>query len=578
MKLARAAVFALAAAHLTAAPSPAQPDLVHERVFEISPFVGAFLADENTNYSSTSGLLGLRATVNNSSRWALEGTLAISPGQGQTVRSGMLESYDFHLAFNSADQPLGPNAIVFTNLVTTEADREESSNLFLGGASVLLHLSEGRFRPFLNAGAGFIEDLSNDGDPPGPFSNVYWDLGGGFKYYRPSGWGVRLDIRDLVMHRDDLAQPNPRAALLAAQRDLLTDGGTDGVFGQEPYNLDDARGKRWLNNFMVSLSLTVPFGWAWKDGDGDMIEDRFDGCLTTAPGVVVDATGCGLDTDRDGIFDGLDLCEGTPLGATVDVQGCPSDTDGDGILDGIDQCADTPVGALVNAQGCPSDADGDGVLDGLDSCNETPLGALIDEKGCVKDPLEAQLLRRELIRLDGVQFETGRSDLRPLSYHYVNKTGRLLERWTGHEDRPLRIEIGVYTDGVGAADFNLDLSQQRAETVRLYMLENFYRMGQNNLVATGYGEAFPIADDGTTAGRAQNRRVEIRVLGEGDPPETYSPPVVQDEFDLDLDDLDMPDMPDLPDMPTIPDPDMPEMPEPDVPEPGMPGADAPDEE
>ncbi|HMB69980.1 MAG TPA: OmpA family protein [bacterium] len=574
MKLARAAVLVLAAAHLSAPPSPAQTDdHVHERIFEISPFAGALLVDENTGYSSTSGLVGLRGTLNNSPRWALEGTLAFSPGQGQTVRSGMLQSYDFHIAFNSADQPLGPNAIVFTNLVSTQGQEETSSNLFLGGANVLLHLSEGRFRPFVSLGAGFLDDLSNsEGDPPGPFSNIYMDIGGGFRYSKPSGFGFRLDIRDLVMRRDDLPQANPRAELLAAQRDLLTNGGADGVVGREPYNLDDPRGKRWLNNYMITASVTFPFGWAWKDGDGDMIEDRFDNCLTTAPDVVVDATGCGLDSDQDGIFDGLDVCEGTPLGATVDVQGCPSDTDGDGILDGIDQCADTPVGALVNAQGCPSDADGDGVLDGLDSCNETPLGALIDEKGCVKDPLEAMLLRRELIRMDGVEFESGRPELRPLSYHYVNKMGRLLERWTGNEERPLRVEIGVYTDGVGAADFNLDLSQQRAETIRMYMLENFYRMGQNNLVPTGYGEAFPIADDGTAAGRATNRRVEIRVVGDGDPPETYTPAVTEDEFDLDLDGLDLEGL-DLPDMPALPDLEMP-----DIPEPEMPDSDAPDSE
>ena len=151
--------------------------------------------------------------------------------------------------------------------------------------------------------------------------------------------------------------------------------------------------------------------------------------------------------------------------------------------------------------------------------------------------------------------------------------GRLLERWTGNEERPLRVEIGVYTDGVGAADFNLDLSQQRAETIRLYMLENFYRMGQNNLVATGFGEAFPIADDGTAAGRATNRRVEIRVLGDGDPPETYTPPVTEDEFDLDLDGLDDLDLPDMPDMPDLPDLEMP-----DIPEPEMPDSDAPDGE
>lgn len=564
MKLVSVFSVALAASLLGAAVVAAQPaGDVHERLFEFSPLAGAFLPDENTQYKGGSPLVGLRATVNNSSRWALEGTLAVSPAQSQTTRSGMLESYTAHAAFNAGGNFIG---FVFTDLQTSESEREASSNLLLAGGTVVLHLAQTQFRPFVSAGAGFIEDLSNsENDPPSPFSNAYWDLGFGFKYYRPSGWGIRLDFRDLVMRRSNLAQPNPRAPLLAAQRDLTTGGGTDNAIGTEPYLPDDYRGRRWLNNFAATVSLTVPLGWAWKDGDGDTIEDRFDTCRTTAPGVVVDPTGCGLDSDEDGIFDGLDLCEGTPVGATVDLQGCPSDSDGDGVLDGIDQCADTPVGAIVSLQGCPSDADGDGVLDGLDDCNTTPLGAAIDDKGCVKDPVEAQLLRREMILVENVDFESGEPDLRPLSYHYVNKMGRLLERWTGHEERPLRIEIGVHTDGIGAENFNLELSQMRAETVRLYMLENFFQMGQNNLIPMGYGESLPVGDNNTDQGRASNRRVEIRVLGEGDPPEEYDRTGSADGDGLDLDlDLDL-DFPDDLDIPDLPEPDFPEEPEmPDI--------------
>jgi outer membrane protein OmpA-like peptidoglycan-associated protein len=367
-------------------------------------------------------------------------------------------------------------------------------------------------------------------------------------------------MHDLVMLRDDLPRPNARAALLAAQRDLFTGGGLDGVFGQEPYAPDELRGKRWLNNFGFSASVTFPFGWVWKDADGDAIENRFDRCPTTAPGVIVDVSGCGIDSDSDGVFDGIDECADTPIGATVDLLGCPSDTDGDGIFDGIDQCADTPVGALVNAQGCPSDTDGDGVLDGLDECNDTPLGAAIDEKGCVKDPVEARLLLRELILVENVAFEPGTPDLRPLSYHYVNKMGRLLERWTGHPDRPLRIELGVHTDGIGDKETNLGLSQRRAESIRKYLLETFASMGANNLVAVGYGESRPVAADTTAEGRAANRRFEVRVLGPGDAPELYSPTRDFDEgFDLGDDpfpsptapDVDFPELPDEPEMPDI---------------------------
>jgi len=565
MRLASAAWFALAVCFVLAgtATAPAA-DEVPERIVEISPFGGAFLPDKNTDYSSASPLVGIRATLNNSSRWAIEGMLAVSPGQKQKTRTGMLESYDFHLAYNAGGQVIGA---VFTNLVTSETEEESDSNLLLVGGSVVMHLSEKRFRPFLSAGAGFIDDISNrDGlDPPSPFSNVYWTAGGGFKYHRKSGLAVRLDIADHIMRRDNLSQPNPRAPLLAAERDLVLGGGRDGVFGQEPYRPDDYRGRRWLNNYSVSLSVSFPFGWAWRDGDGDSIEDRFDKCLTTAPGVVVDVNGCGIDSDQDGIFDGLDQCPDTPVGATVDLQGCPSDTDGDGVLDGIDQCADTPVGATVNPSGCPSDTDGDGVLDGIDACNDTPLGAAIDQRGCVTNPVEAELLLGETVRLTNVQFDPGSEDLRPLSFHYVNKVGRLLEKWTGNEERPLRIEIGVYTDGVGSTEYNQELSQRRAEAVRRYLLQNFYRMGQNNLVAVGYGESTPIADDATEAGRAANRRVEIRVLGPGDPPEAYNPaeeegvvvpgqgveqgiPEMPEMPDLDIPDLQVPDEPEMPDL------------------------------
>jgi hypothetical protein len=519
MKLAHAAALATAAAFVVTSTARSQTDAVHERIFEINPFAGAFLTDEHTKYSGASPLTGFRASLNNSSRWALEGMFALSPAQSQEFRNAMLESYDAHVAYDAGGSPRG---VVFTNLVTSEGTAESSSSLFLAGGSILAHVSGNRFRPFVSVGAGFIEDLaSGDDAPPSPFSNLFYDLGFGFKYFRTSGWGLRLDIRDYVMRRDDLPQPNSRAALLAAQRDLAdvdfdpndpttwgSDGGTDGVVGEEPFSPDSYRGKRWLNNYAVTLSLTVPLGWAWKDGDGDMVEDRFDKCLTTAPGVIVDPVGCGIDSDEDGVFDGLDSCGETPRGATVDLQGCPSDADADGVFDGLDQCADSPAGALVSAEGCPSDRDGDGVLDGLDRCDDTPLGAGIDANGCVQDPIEERLLHGSDVVLDRVEFESGEAELRPLSYHQLNKIGRVIERWTGSATRPLRIEIAVTTDGGPA-----DLGQRRAEAVRGYVLRNFPETGANNLVGAGYPGAPPGESTDTS------RRVVVRVIGPGAAPE-----------------------------------------------------------
>ena len=352
------------------------PAGVPERIFEVQPYVGAFFPDSNMRYQN-SGLLGVRGSLNNSSWWGIEASLAWAPAQQQAFGKGFVESFSKHPGINAQGDTLGYS---ITNMQTRETTGEAATNLLLFGGAATVNLTEGRVRPFVMAGAGYIGDLASDaGDRPGTYSNGYLSFGGGIKYFRSSGWAIRLDINDYVMKKSDLARPYANAAVLAAQRDANSDtGGDDGVAGQEPYDPFEHRGRRWLHNFGISLSVSVPFGWAWKDGDGDHVADRFDQCLTTAPGVVVDPAGCGIDTDQDGVFDGLDQCPATPLGATVDVAGCPSDTDGDSVLDGLDLMDDTPIGAIVDAQGRHRDTDGDGVFDGLDKCDDTPLGASID--------------------------------------------------------------------------------------------------------------------------------------------------------------------------------------------------------
>jgi OOP family OmpA-OmpF porin len=516
MKLALRVLFGLTLSFWLAGPAVASH--VHERIFEVSPFTGVFLPDSNTGYESASPLVGLRATLNNSAYWALEGMLAWSPHQSQEYEDGLLTSYNAQAAVTTTGAFVGWGVTGTESRVWT---RHSVADLLLFGGTMIFHMNNGTWRPFVGVGGGFIDDISNtNDDPPGAFSNGYLDLAAGVKYFRPSGFGFRLDVHDYLMRKDDLPRDDPRAPVRAALADLYSlDGGADGVYGSEPYDPLDHRGLRWLNNIAISVSVTFPFGWVWKDADLDEIADRFDQCPETPPGVIVDEIGCGIDTDEDGVFDGLDQCDDTPLGATVDVVGCPRDTDADGVLDGLDQEPQTPTGALVDARGVSFDTDHDGVLDGLDDCNDTPIGATVDEKGCVTDLFEGRLLRGETVPVDHVGFIGSSKEIEPLSYHYINSVARVIEHWTGDAERPLKIEIGVHTDGVGSDSYNLELSQERADALRLYILSRFPLTGLNNLSAVGYGEEFPLGDDNTQEGREANRRVEVRLVGEGETPE-----------------------------------------------------------
>lgn len=265
------------------------------------------------------------------------------------------------------------------------------------------------------------------------------------------------------------------------------------------------------------------------DSDKDGIPDDKDSCPDSAPGVKVDARGCELDTDGDGVVDSQDRCPGTPPGTTVDATGCKtaeSDSDGDGIVNSRDRCPDTPRGARVDANGCELDSDGDGVADSKDSCPDTPSGAKVDARGCEVDSdndgiadskdkcpgtasgknVDRQGCElQEVIVLKGVNFETSSDQLKSNSFSVLDEMAATLKRYPN-----MVVEVAGYTDNRGAASFNKQLSQKRAASVADYLISK--GVSADNLQATGYGAASPIADNSTAAGRAQNRRVELHIL------------------------------------------------------------------
>jgi len=260
----------------------------------------------------------------------------------------------------------------------------------------------------------------------------------------------------------------------------------------------------------------TPNGWAVDrvgcpvpaDRDGDGVVDADDRCPNTAPGSKVDALGCSTkpepDADRDGIPDAADACSDTPSGTRVDSAGCPvlSDSDNDGVIDTADSCPNTPRGTTVDGKGCPLDSDRDNVPDHLDRCPSTPPGAAVNAEGC---PTLFPLDGRSSIVLEGVGFASGSA--------LLNSTAMAVLDWVAQSlmtNPDVRVEIAGHTDNSGTRITNTLLSQRRADAVRDYLIRR--GVPADRLIARGYGPDIPIESNATVAGRAKNRRVELRRL------------------------------------------------------------------
>ncbi len=254
---------------------------------------------------------------------------------------------------------------------------------------------------------------------------------------------------------------------------------------------------------MVAPVIPAPAPPADSDRDG--VLDPNDACANTPAGTRVDASGCPVpvDTDGDGVLDNADRCSGTPAGSRVDANGCPIpvDSDRDGVMDNADRCANTPAGTRVDANGCavPVDSDGDGVMDGVDACANTARGTPVDARGCARIFEEGQ---RNIV-LEGVTFNTGSAILTDGAKVQLDRMAALL---AGAPD--VNVEVQGHTDNTGVAATNTRLSGLRAEAVRAYLVSK--GVAATRLTAKGYGSSMPVADNATPAGRAQNRRVELK--------------------------------------------------------------------
>lgn len=160
------------------------------------------------------------------------------------------------------------------------------------------------------------------------------------------------------------------------------------------------------------------------------------------------------------------------------------------------------------------------------------------EKAALRQRLEQQLntilqtrdtARGLIVNMSDVLFDTNKYTLKPGAREKLAKVAGILLAYPG-----LKLQVEGYTDTTGTPDYNQRLSEQRAMTVRDYLVQQGINL--NNVTAQGFGQNNPVANNATAAGRQQNRRVQMVVSGEpigdtasaqGQPPVSSQPPETQ---------------------------------------------------
>lgn len=136
------------------------------------------------------------------------------------------------------------------------------------------------------------------------------------------------------------------------------------------------------------------------------------------------------------------------------------------------------------------------------------LNSLFEEVQNIFDKDEAEVYKKGnqcIIRLRGIRFPVGQAVVMPENYDLLSKVQQAI-----HKFNEPRVIIEGHTDSTGSNDVNELLSQQRAESVRQYLVGN-NMLADDMVVAVGYGSVRPLATNATAEGRAINRRIDVIV-------------------------------------------------------------------
>ncbi len=246
------------------------------------------------------------------------------------------------------------------------------------------------------------------------------------------------------------------------------------------------------------------------DNDHDGILDIRDKCPNKAEDFdnFQDEDGCpDTDNDKDVIIDAQDKCPNDPedKDGFEDRDGCPDyDNDKDGLPDSLDRCQNDPedLDGYEDKDGCPdSDNDKDGIPDSIDKCPTQPenINGFQDQDGC--PDVKTKEIESKMV-LEGVNFKTNSADLTFESGAILDK---IIESLVAYPD--VCVEIRGHTDNVGPRVKNRQLSEDRANSVKSYMVSK--GVDQRRIKTIGMGPDAPIASNAKAEGRAKNRRIEM---------------------------------------------------------------------
>ena len=339
----------------------------------------------------------------------------------------------------------------------------------------LFTTESGWFDPYIKVGGGYTAYESRFDDKEGGFKAL---AGGGINFWFTDHLGVNLQTgyhHGFQKNGTDYFQHSAGIVIKFGSKDTDKDG--------IPDNKDACPEVPGLKEFN-----------GCPDTDGDGIADKDDACpQVKGP---KEFNGC-PDTDGDGIPDKDDACP--EVAGPKEFNGCP-DTDGDGIADKDDKCPDV-AGPAENG-GCPwPDTDGDGVLDKDDLCPEVAGPA--SNKGCPEPDEKEQKQLNQYAKT--ILFDTGKATIKFQSAEVLNQILNVLKKYPNS-----RFRIEGHTDSIGKKAKNMILSQNRADAVKVYLIQGGIDAGR--LESQGFGPEKPIASNKNKKGRELNRRVEINLI------------------------------------------------------------------
>lgn len=334
--------------------------------------------------------------------------------------------------------------------IPTAVDSTDQTARIYGGRGSLVGQLPYTITPFVLFGAGAL-GLTSDATALGNDVDPAIHIGLGAKLYVNRRVHVRLDVRDYL---------TPRRGV---------DGGAT----------------NWIE---ATLGIGLTLG-RQKDYDHPRTEPA-----PKPPPIA--------DTDGDGWFDDDDAC---PKESGVEPNGCPPppDRDDDGIADTEDRCPEQPG---IEPDGCPDlDPDEDGILTSTDACPDEPEthNGFEDSDGC-PDEVPEEVARFEGT-LQGVTFDLDSARLTKDSEKTLDAAVKVLEKYPD-----INVEISGHTDSSGRREHNLELSRERADAVVKYLAD--HGIAGARLQTRGAGPDEPIDTNKTKQGRANNRRIEFRVL------------------------------------------------------------------